>query len=137
MLYSRRQCPQIIKTILLSQIPVYNPHSFILFSVHIPASNYKRTVLITGATDGLGKQLAIELTSKVRENFMIVHGRTQRSCEKTLQEIAVEQKVLAPSNVAFIVADFGDFEQVSYIWGCGPSKSCKLVVVLGKKNVIG
>ncbi|KAI6170823.1 Retinol dehydrogenase 14 [Aphelenchoides bicaudatus] len=75
-------------------------------------ASYKRTILVTGATDGLGKQLALELASKVRENFVIIHGRTQRNCEKTLQEIAVEQKVLAPTNVAFIVADFGDFEQV-------------------------
>lgn len=77
-----------------------------------PSRPYKRTILITGSTDGLGKQLAIELASKVRENFIIIHGRTQRNCEKTLQDIAVEQKVLAPKNVAFIVADFGDFEQV-------------------------
>jgi NAD(P)-dependent dehydrogenase (short-subunit alcohol dehydrogenase family) len=87
------------------------PKHISVFAPTQPA-NYKRTILITGASDGLGKQLAIELASKVRENFVIVHGRTQRGCEKTLQEIAIEQKVLAPSNVAFIVADFGDFEQV-------------------------
>jgi NAD(P)-dependent dehydrogenase (short-subunit alcohol dehydrogenase family) len=73
---------------------------------------YKRTILITGATDGLGKQLAIELALNTRDNFVIVHGRAQRNCEKTLQEIAVEQKALAPSNVAFVVADFADFKQV-------------------------
>lgn len=70
--------------------------------------------MVTGATDGLGKQLAVELASHVRDNFVIVHGRTQRNCEKTLQEIAVEQKVLAPTNVAFVVADFSDFDQVCF-----------------------
>jgi len=82
---------------------VFNPSS---------SESYKRTILVTGATDGIGKQLSIELASKTRENFVIIHGRVQRNCEKVLQEIAVEQKVLAPSNVVFVVADFNDFQQV-------------------------
>jgi short-subunit dehydrogenase len=86
--------------------------SFLVFNP--PSSgSYKRTILITGATDGIGKQLSIELAVKTRENFVIIHGRVQRNCEKVLQEIAVEQKVLAPSNVAFVVADFNDFQQVN------------------------
>jgi NAD(P)-dependent dehydrogenase (short-subunit alcohol dehydrogenase family) len=79
-----------------------------------PAPSYKRTILITGATDGIGKAAAIELAAKTRENFVIIHGRNQRNCERTLQEIAIEQKVLAPSNVAFVCADFSDFQQVSW-----------------------
>ncbi|KAI6240733.1 Retinol dehydrogenase 14 [Aphelenchoides fujianensis] len=58
---------------------------------------YKRTILITGATDGIGRQVALELASRTAENF----------------EIAVEQKTLAPPNVAFIAADLTDFQQAS------------------------
>ncbi|KAI6243398.1 hypothetical protein M3Y99_00134500 [Aphelenchoides fujianensis] len=60
---------------------------------------YKRTILITGATDGIGRQVALELASRTAENFVIVHGRARKQCERLLQEIAVEQKTLAPSNV--------------------------------------
>ncbi|KAI6220769.1 hypothetical protein M3Y95_01031100 [Aphelenchoides besseyi] len=72
---------------------------------------YRRTILITGATDGIGRQVALELATR-SDNFLIIHGRTQKNCERLLQDIAIEQKILAPSNCGFVVADFTDFQQV-------------------------
>lgn len=36
------------------------------------AVSYKRTVLITGATDGIGRAVALELSARREENFVIV-----------------------------------------------------------------
>lgn len=41
--------------------------------------NYKRTILITGATDGIGKQTALDLAAHP-DNFVIIHGRTEEKC---------------------------------------------------------
>ncbi|KAI6212300.1 hypothetical protein M3Y94_00004500 [Aphelenchoides besseyi] len=82
------------------------------FDANGPDMNaYRRTILITGATDGIGRQVALELATR-SDNFLIIHGRTQKNCERLLQDIAIEQKILAPSNCGFVVADFTDFQQV-------------------------
>ncbi|CAD5224384.1 unnamed protein product [Bursaphelenchus okinawaensis] len=99
-----------------------------------PNCNYKRTILITGATDGVGKQLARELVNN-KENFVIIHGRCERKCLATLEEFAagpyeynngstislgsaingnkqngVHHELL--DNATFVNADFSEFKQV-------------------------
>ena len=49
--------------------------------------NYK-TILITGSTDGIGKQAALELAEL--EARVILHGRNKSKVKQVLQEI--EQK---------------------------------------------
>src|SRR5918998_4256579 len=43
------------------------------------------TVLVTGATDGLGKRVALELTQ--RGATVLVHGRSRERCEAALEEV--------------------------------------------------
>ena len=43
------------------------------------------TILVTGATDGLGKRVALELAG--RGATVLVHGRDRRRCEAALEEI--------------------------------------------------
>lgn len=74
---------------------------------------YKRTCLITCATDNVNRQLALELATRSRDNFVIVHGRTRRHCEALVAEIAVDQKCATPVNVDYVIADFADAKQVS------------------------
>ena len=43
------------------------------------------TILVTGATDGLGRRVALELAE--REATVLVHGRDRGRCEATLEEV--------------------------------------------------
>src|ERR687889_728274 len=43
------------------------------------------TVLVTGATDGLGKRVALELAYRVAT--VLVHGRSRERCEAVLKEV--------------------------------------------------
>ena len=43
------------------------------------------TVLVTGATDGLGKRVALELAN--RGATVLVHGRSSERCEAVLKEV--------------------------------------------------
>jgi len=67
-----------------------------------------RTILITGATDGIGKQTALEL-AKNSSHHIIVHGRNETRCQNTVAEI---KSAIGNSNVDYIVADFSDMNAV-------------------------
>ncbi|MBV9453284.1 MAG: SDR family NAD(P)-dependent oxidoreductase, partial [Rubrobacter sp.] len=43
------------------------------------------TILVTGATDGLGRRVALELAG--RGTTVLVHGRDRERCEVTLREV--------------------------------------------------
>uniref|UniRef100_A0A914H5S9 Uncharacterized protein n=1 Tax=Globodera rostochiensis TaxID=31243 RepID=A0A914H5S9_GLORO len=80
----------------------------------MPKAHFLRYVLITGATDGIGRQLAYELASKVEENFVIVHGRSQRKCEETIAWLLCGGAAgNSHSNVDFVAADFSKLVEVS------------------------
>ncbi|GHO97110.1 3-oxoacyl-ACP reductase [Reticulibacter mediterranei] len=67
----------------------------------------QQTILITGSTDGLGKQTALALA---REGAAILlHGRNQRRLEKTQREI---QDVTGNSHLKTYLADLADLSQV-------------------------
>ncbi|VDK60042.1 unnamed protein product [Anisakis simplex] len=74
--------------------------------------NFKRTVLITGSTDGIGRQTALELAARHNENFVIVHGRSAEKCESTVDYIVRENKLPDHSNIDYVVADFSDLKEV-------------------------
>ena len=88
--------------------------------------HYKRWILITGATDGLGRQLAQELAANTEENFVIVHGRSARKCEEFVSMLAAENchngrervnnsSSSTPVNVDFVAADFSKLVEVKFL----------------------
>jgi len=59
-----------------------------------------KIILVTGATDGIGKITAIELAKK--ENHVIIHGRNEQKAQKTVEDI----KQQAPdAQVEYLIAD--------------------------------
>ncbi len=68
--------------------------------------NQKR-IFITGSTDGIGKQTAIELALQGHE--IILHGRNKIKINKTLEEIINQTN---NKNIKGFVADFSSFKQI-------------------------
>jgi NAD(P)-dependent dehydrogenase (short-subunit alcohol dehydrogenase family) len=66
------------------------------------------TVLVTGATDGLGRSVATELARRGAE--LLVHGRSRERGERTVSEIRAET---GNDDVALHLADLADLRQVS------------------------
>lgn len=67
----------------------------------------KRAVLITGATDGIGKQTAIDLAEK--GYHVIIHGRSKEKAETALQEI---HKLTGSEFLSAVYADLSSLNQV-------------------------
>nr|CAD2191702.1 unnamed protein product [Meloidogyne enterolobii] len=78
--------------------------------------NFKRWILITGSTDGFGRQLAQELAANIYENFVIIHGRSEKNCQKTVEELGMEHENVGNNrkqrNVDFVAADFSKLSEV-------------------------
>lgn len=60
-----------------------------------------KTILITGATDGIGKQIAFELAGEGYQ--LILHGRNEEKCTQTVAEI---KEKFPESTIDHISADF-------------------------------
>lgn len=67
----------------------------------------EQTVLITGATDGLGKRVAGELAD--RGATVLVHGRDARRAEATVREISENT---GNDDVRYYLADLSSLDQV-------------------------
>jgi NAD(P)-dependent dehydrogenase (short-subunit alcohol dehydrogenase family) len=67
----------------------------------------KKTILITGATDGLGKELAFQLAAM--GVHLILHGRNQLKAENVKSEII---RITGNKNIDVIIADFKSLNQV-------------------------
>ena len=66
-----------------------------------------KNILITGSTDGIGKQTAIELAKK---NYnIILHGKNEEKCIKIRNEVIYET---GNNNVDFVISDFSDLNDV-------------------------
>jgi NAD(P)-dependent dehydrogenase (short-subunit alcohol dehydrogenase family) len=71
-----------------------------------PAGQERQVVLITGSTDGLGREVARRVAATGAH--VIVHGRNRERGEALVQEIEAEGK----GSAAFYAADFASLEQV-------------------------
>lgn len=67
----------------------------------------KKTILITGSTDGIGKLAAIKLAKDGHEIYL--HGRNSEKLNRVIAEVKAASK---NENVRGFVADFSDLEAV-------------------------
>jgi NAD(P)-dependent dehydrogenase (short-subunit alcohol dehydrogenase family) len=66
-----------------------------------------KTVLVTGATDGIGKQTALELAQLGAH--VVIHGRSEERCVATIKEL---ERQAHEANFAYAVADFTSLQQI-------------------------
>jgi len=69
-----------------------------------------KTILVTGASDGIGKQTALELAQMGAR--MLVHGRSIEKVKAACEEIA---EISANDNLGVYVADFSSLQQVKML----------------------
>ncbi|MFJ2738655.1 SDR family NAD(P)-dependent oxidoreductase [Streptomyces sp. NPDC087440] len=75
--------------------------------MHPPRTNPSRTALITGATQGLGRGIALALAA--RGDTVLLHGRDRARLDAVAQEI----RTVAPqATVRTYLADLADLDQV-------------------------
>ena len=67
----------------------------------------EKIILITGATDGIGKATAIALAKQ--GNKVIVHGRNKEKTEKVVAEI---KELTKNNNIDYVIADLFSLESV-------------------------
>jgi short-subunit dehydrogenase len=67
----------------------------------------KKTILITGSTDGIGKLAAIQLAKD--EHQVYLHGRNMEKLQKVLSEVKAQS---GNKNTGSFAADFSDLAAV-------------------------
>ena len=76
-------------------------------------TSFRRCILITGATDGIGRQTALELATNA-DNLVIVHGRNDQRCQEAIQYIREQRRSANQhDNLESVVADFSELRQVA------------------------
>ena len=70
----------------------------------------EQVILITGATDGLGKQAALELAKKGAT--VLLHGRNSKKTKQTFEEI---RSATGNDKLKYYLADFAALEEVRHL----------------------
>ena len=73
-------------------------------------SSGTKVILITGSTDGIGRQAALEL-AKRSETTIIIHGRSTQRCEEALAWL--RERLEGKGSFRSVVGDFGSLESVA------------------------
>ncbi len=89
-----------------------------------------KTVLITGSTDGIGKQTAIDLA--VRDFFVIVQGRNKDRTLRAVEEISNNTK---SNKIDYVIADLSSFKQTRQLAEEIKSKHNRLDVLINNAGV--
>lgn len=89
-----------------------------------------KTILITGSTDGIGKQTALELAAMGAG--VILHGRNKSKAEQVLQEI--EQKT-GNDQLDFFIADLSSLHQIRTMGAEIRRKYSRLDVLINNAGV--
>lgn len=89
-----------------------------------------KTVLITGATDGIGKQTAIELAARGAE--VLLHGRTQLKAEYAAREA---QALTGNKNVLPVAAELSSLREVRHLAARVSGDHAKLHVLINNAGV--
>ena len=89
-----------------------------------------KTILVTGSTDGIGKQTALELAQMGAT--VIIHGRNENRVKSTMEEIrqSVRDAKLEPA-----VADFSSLKQVRQLASQIQSRFPRLDVLINNAGV--
>jgi len=90
----------------------------------------KKTILITGSTDGIGYQSAIELAKA--GHHVIVHGRNRERAESAVRMIVKESN---RNNLSYVIADLLDFNQIKMMASEIHDKFDKLDVLINNAGV--
>ncbi|MFX0075099.1 MAG: SDR family NAD(P)-dependent oxidoreductase [Candidatus Hermodarchaeota archaeon] len=91
----------------------------------------KKVILITGSTDGIGHQAAIELANL--GHHIIVHGRNQEKSKEAMKKIA---RLTNNNNLNFAYADLGVLEQIRTMANTIYENYDKLDVLINNAGVI-
>lgn len=89
-----------------------------------------KTVLITGATDGIGKQTAYELLLKDAD--VIIHGRSESKSRNTADEL---KSLTGKTEVKFVFGDLSSLKEVESIATQLNSMNDKLDVLINNAGV--
>lgn len=68
-----------------------------------------KTILITGATEGIGKLAATELASRFHDATILIHGRNKEKLEATSGQI---RKKTGTVNIQSFLADFSSLKEI-------------------------
>ena len=90
-----------------------------------------KIVLITGSTDGIGKETALQLAQ--RGATVIVHGRSVDRCQAACDDI---RRATGNSNVDFVVADLSSQRQVRRMAAEIQERTDRLHVLINNAGVI-
>lgn len=89
-----------------------------------------KTILVTGATDGIGKQAAHELAAQ--GHLVLVHGRNAARGKQVVQEI---ERATKNSQVEFVGADFAELEQVRQLAAHVQKNYARLDILINNAGV--
>ena len=90
------------------------------------------TVLVTGATDGLGRHIALELANKGAT--VLLHGRNRERCEAVLNE--VQRQTGSGAGSQFYLADLSSLSEVRGLAEQILSKYDRLDVLVNNAGII-